>query len=182
MGKIWKRSVSVFPQLESLPTVFIQFEHQRSSIEWGMRCNKFSLTKLCDLRNFKHKSWKKFQQGFELPALQNSSYWTPKWSGQKVCLNFWFWKLWITMKMFCLCVLVVRVPGYRSRGPGFDSRRYQIIWEVGSLERGPLSLVRRTEELFEWRSNGSGSRKSRLTAVGIRCVDHATPSIRKSWH
>jgi hypothetical protein len=28
----------------------------------------------------------------------------------------------------------------------------------------------------------AGSRKSRLTAVGIRCADHATPSIRKSWH
>jgi hypothetical protein len=26
------------------------------------------------------------------------------------------------------------------------------------------------------------SRKSRLTTVGIRCADHATPSIRKSWH
>jgi hypothetical protein len=24
------------------------------------------------------------------------------------------------------CGLVVRVPGYRSRGPGFDFRRYQI--------------------------------------------------------
>jgi hypothetical protein len=23
--------------------------------------------------------------------------------------------------------LVVRVPGYRSRGPGFDSQRYQIF-------------------------------------------------------
>jgi hypothetical protein len=28
------------------------------------------------------------------------------------------------------CCLVVRVPGYRSRGPGFDSRSYQIFWEV----------------------------------------------------
>jgi hypothetical protein len=27
-----------------------------------------------------------------------------------------------------LCGLVVRVPGYRSRGPRFDSRRYQICW------------------------------------------------------
>jgi hypothetical protein len=41
-----------------------------------------------------------------------------------------------------LCGLVVRVPGYRSRSPGFDSRRYQIFWEVVGLERGPLSLVR----------------------------------------
>jgi hypothetical protein len=40
--------------------------------------------------------------------------------------------------------LVVRIPGYRSRGPG--------------------------------------SRKTRLSAVGIRCPDHATSSICKSWH
>jgi hypothetical protein len=26
-----------------------------------------------------------------------------------------------------LCVLVVRDPGYRSRGPGFDSRGYHIF-------------------------------------------------------
>jgi hypothetical protein len=34
------------------------------------------------------------------------------------------------------------------------------------LERGLLSLVRITEELLEWKSSGSGSRKLRLTAVG----------------
>jgi hypothetical protein len=45
------------------------------------------------------------------------------------------------------------------------------------LERGPLSLVRITEELRK--SSGSGSRKSRLRAVEIRCADDATPSIRK---
>jgi hypothetical protein len=38
-----------------------------------------------------------------------------------------------------LCV--VGVSGYRARGSGFDSRPYQIIWEVGGLERGPVSLV-----------------------------------------
>jgi hypothetical protein len=37
---------------------------------------------------------------------------------------------------------VVRVPGYRSRGPG--------------LERGPLSLVSTTEELLGRKSSGSG--------------------------
>jgi hypothetical protein len=52
----------------------------------------------------------------------------------------------------CLCDLVVRVPGYRSRGPGFDSRRYRISWEAVGLERGPLSI----EELLEWKSSGSG--------------------------
>jgi hypothetical protein len=40
---------------------------------------------------------------------------------------------------------------------GFDSRRYQISWEVVGLERGPLSLVSTTEELLgEKESSGSG--------------------------
>jgi hypothetical protein len=54
------------------------------------------------------------------------------------------------------CGLMGRVPGYRSRGPGFDSRRYQISWEVVDLERGPLSLVSTIKELLERKSNGSG--------------------------
>ena len=37
---------------------------------------------------------------------------------------------------------VVRVSGYRYRGPGFDPRRYQIFLVVVGLERGPLNLVR----------------------------------------
>jgi hypothetical protein len=81
-----------------------------------------------------------------------------------------------------LCGLVVRVPGYRFRGPAFDSQRHQIFWEIVGLERGPLSLVTVTEELLEWKSSGSGFRKSRLSAVGICCADHATPSISKIWH
>ena len=70
---------------------------------------------------------------------------------------------------------MVRVSGYRYRGPGFDPRRYQIFWVVVGLERGPLSLVRSIEELLEWKSSGSRSRKQRLTAVGTRCADHVTP-------
>jgi hypothetical protein len=55
-----------------------------------------------------------------------------------------------------LCGLVVRVPGYISRGPGSISLRYQISWEVMSLKRGPLSLVSTTEEQLERKSSGFG--------------------------
>jgi hypothetical protein len=48
-----------------------------------------------------------------------------------------------------LCGLVVRVHEYRSRGTGFDSRRYQIFWNVVGLERGPFILMRITEKLLE---------------------------------
>jgi hypothetical protein len=55
-----------------------------------------------------------------------------------------------------LCGLVVRVPSYRSRGPGFDSRRYQTFWEIVGLERDPLSLVSTIEELLGRNNSGSG--------------------------
>jgi hypothetical protein len=48
------------------------------------------------------------------------------------------------------------------------------------LERGTLSLVKIIEELLEWTSSGSGLENRDLTAVEIRCADHATLSIRKS--
>jgi hypothetical protein len=41
-----------------------------------------------------------------------------------------------------LCGLVVRILGYRSRGPGSEKN-------VVGLERGPLSLVSTTEELLD---------------------------------
>jgi hypothetical protein len=53
-----------------------------------------------------------------------------------------------------LCGLVVRVPGYRSGGPRFDSRHYKE--KVVSLERGPLSPVSTTEELLGSNSSGFG--------------------------
>jgi hypothetical protein len=55
-----------------------------------------------------------------------------------------------------LCGLVVRVSGYWYRGPGLYSRRFQIFWEAAGLKRGPLSLVRTTEELLGRKSSGSG--------------------------
>jgi hypothetical protein len=45
------------------------------------------------------------------------------------------------LNLFSLCGPVIRVPGYRSRNPGFDSRCHLIFWEEVSLVRGPPSLV-----------------------------------------
>jgi hypothetical protein len=42
----------------------------------------------------------------------------------------------------------------------FDSRRYQIFWEVVGLERGPLSRVSTSEELLERNSSGFGLENS----------------------
>jgi hypothetical protein len=50
---------------------------------------------------------------------------------------------------------VVRVPGYRSGGPGFDFRVLQEKKVVG-LERGPLSRLSTTEELLGRPSSGFG--------------------------
>jgi hypothetical protein len=77
--------------------------------------------------------------------------------------------------------LVVIVSGYRSRGPGFDSRHYQILREVLVLGRGPLSLLTATEELLGRGSSGSGL-EIENTEVRICHADHVTPSILKSWH
>jgi hypothetical protein len=44
---------------------------------------------------------------------------------------FFFFKL---IAVDCLCGLVLRVCGYSSRGPRFDSRRYRIFCVVVGLE------------------------------------------------
>jgi hypothetical protein len=52
-----------------------------------------------------------------------------------------------------LCGLVVRVLGYRSGGPGSipGTTRKNVV----GLERGPLSLVSKIEELLGRKSSGS---------------------------
>jgi hypothetical protein len=73
--------------------------------------------------------------------------------------------------------LVVRVPDYRGpdyRGPGYDSRRCQIFWEVLGLERGPLSLVRTTEELLGRKSWRLRSRKPRIRPWGSVTLPRGT--------
>jgi hypothetical protein len=93
------------------------------------------------------------------------------WKIKKNCINTYIHNYWIINIMFQIyiqiltiiqttisgrtaCDLGVWAPGYRSRGPGFDSRRYIFLVVVG-LERGPLNLVRITEGLLERKSNCS---------------------------
>jgi hypothetical protein len=60
--------------------------------------------------------------------------------------------------------LLTRLPLWSSgrsswlqiQGPGLDSLRYKIFCEVEGLERGPLSLVSKIEELLERKSSGNG--------------------------
>jgi hypothetical protein len=61
------------------------------------------------------------------------------------------------MDKFCisedrLCDLVVKVPGYRSRGTGSIPGATRFFWEVVGLEQCPLSLVSAFEELLERKS------------------------------
>jgi hypothetical protein len=47
-----------------------------------------------------------------------------------------------------LCGLVVRNLWLQIQSSWFDSKRYQISWEIMCLERGPLSLMSTIEELL----------------------------------
>jgi hypothetical protein len=79
-------------------------------------------------------------------------------SREVVCAQWgtnWISKYYLE-RNYRLCGLVGKVPGYKSRGPGLDSRHYQIFWEGVCLERGPLSLVSTIEELFGRNNRGFG--------------------------
>jgi hypothetical protein len=90
--------------------------------------------------------------------------WPPLWSSDQ---SSWLqngdilWFLWCTNWIYICYVeesrppLMVRVPGYRSRAPGFNSQRYKIFWRVVGLEQSPLSLVSTIEELLGRKSSGS---------------------------
>jgi hypothetical protein len=71
---------------------------------------------------------------------------------------------------------VLRVHGYGSGGPGSIPKTTRK--KAVGLERGPLSLVRTTEELLD-RKVAAPVYKTDNTAVRIRHADHVAPSIRK---
>jgi hypothetical protein len=62
---------------------------------------------------------------------------------------------------------------------GFRSRRYQIFWEVVGLERGPLSLLSTTEELFERKSSGSGLENQDYASTGLATLTTRHPLYAK---
>jgi hypothetical protein len=68
-------------------------------------------------------------------------------------------------------VVWVQSPWLQIQRSGFDSRRFQIFWEVISLERGTLSLVITIEELLKRKSSGSGLENSEY-GRRIRHADH----------
>jgi hypothetical protein len=67
----------------------------------------------------------------------------PTWQYIYICM--YFCRVFNCLCIFVcdrLCGLVVRLPGFTPRGPGFDSRRYQIFWETVCLEQDSLSPMR----------------------------------------
>jgi hypothetical protein len=79
------------------------------------------------------------------------------------------------------CGLVVRVPGYRSRGavsiPGATTfSEKQWVWN-GVYSASWVQLRSYLKEKFT-----APVQKSENTVVEIRHADHVAPFIRKSWH
>jgi hypothetical protein len=66
----------------------------------------------------------------------------------------------------------------RIRKSEFDSRSYQIFWEVVGLELGPLSLVSTIEELLGRECSGFGL-ENREYGRRNSPPDHVALSIRK---
>jgi hypothetical protein len=90
--------------------------------------------------------------------------------------------IYIYMEEGRLCGLVVRVPGCKSRGPGFDSRHYNIFCVAVCLKRGPLSLVRINEELLDRIVAAPVSKTEINDRRGFAVLTTRHSSIHKSWH
>jgi hypothetical protein len=80
----------------------------------------------------------------------------------------------------CLRSLMVRVAALQIQRSAFDSRRYQIFWEVVGLEQGPLSLVSTVEELLGRKSSGSGLENRNYGRKETSALTTRNPSIRQA--
>jgi hypothetical protein len=82
------------------------------------------------------------------------------------------------MQGYRLCDLMVTVPGCEPRGPGFDTRHYQIFCVAVNLEWSPLSLVR----LLERKVTAPVYKTEIKDLEGSAELTKRYPSICKSWH
>jgi hypothetical protein len=95
------------------------------------------------------------------PPLWSSGQSTVLQNGDVLCF------LWGTNWIYICYVEESRPPLWSScqsswlqfQRSGFDSRHYQIFWEVVGMERGPLSLVSTIEELLGRNCSGSGQER-----------------------
>jgi hypothetical protein len=85
----------------------------------------------------------------------------------------------VNIMLDLLCGLVVRVPGYRSRGPG-SIPGADFLRSSGS-GTGSTQTREYNEELLGRKSSDSGL-ESREYGRRIRHDDHVAPSTRKRWH
>jgi hypothetical protein len=94
--------------------------------------------------------------------------------------------LWGT-NWICVCYVEESRPPLWSSGQsscsqtqrsGFDSRNYQIFWEVMGLERGPLSLLSTIEELLGIKRSCSGLENRDYGRRGFAALTSRHPSIR----
>jgi hypothetical protein len=83
-------------------------------------------------------------------------------NGKTKDIRYWIsWYVTLAIENYLDCqscsIYLMRseVHGLQIQRSGFDSRRYQIVWELVGLEWGPLSLMSATEELLERKSSGS---------------------------
>jgi len=117
------RSVSTGAALPALTPTFL---HQRATYSGFTCCRRIS-----DIRSTLACCVAQYDIGLTAVGMEKCS--PAEYMFISVCslqlynatLNFRF--LLISVFIFRFCGLVVRVSGYRYRGPGFDPRRYQIF-------------------------------------------------------
>jgi hypothetical protein len=102
------------------------------------------------------RSW----AGFTHPEIRNVEAVCGIWVSQRHLWMLPYSKIWLHVFSMLTTSVVYwwefLAAVSEPRGPGFDSRCYQISWEAVGLEQGPLSLVSIIEKLLERKSSSSG--------------------------